>query len=142
MAITVMNKGLFLLGKDDASLLDLRVAVFTGVVPAQATMRDCNTVADVVASALVESGLASYARTDVTGVTYTEQDGTDTGEWRGDAMVLTTIEAGETWTCVVWYKENTGDTGELIAVDEPTTPLVTNGGNVTLPAFVVDTVQQ
>ena len=32
--------------------------------------------------------------------------------------------------------------GGLIAVDEPASPVITNGGDITLPAFVVDIVQQ
>jgi len=142
MAIIVTNRGMHILGTDNASTLDLRVAAFTGTVPAAGTIRDWNTLADAVASALVEAAVGGYARTDVSGVSFTEQDGTDTVEWRGDAMVLTSVAAGETWTCVAWYKENAGDTGDLIAIDEPAATLVTNGGNVTLPAFSIDLVQQ
>lgn len=135
MAITITNRGLYLIAKDDMSLLDLRIAVFTGVVPAAATIQDWDTLADPVASALVEAGVAGYIRTDVSGVTLTEDDTGNEVTLAADAMTLTSVAAGETWTCVAWYKENTGDTGDLIAIDEPAATLITNGGNVTLPAF-------
>lgn len=143
MAITVSNRGLYLLAKDDASLIDVRVAVFTGTVPAAATIRDWNFLSEVIASALVEAAATNYARQDVTGVTLTEVDGTDEVTYTADAMTINSVGSGETWTCVAWYKFNASDSAaELIAVDEPASPLVTNGGNVTLPALDISIVQQ
>jgi len=143
MAVTVTNRGMQILGTDNAATLDLRVAAFTGTVPAAATMRDWNFLSDAIASALVEAAATNYARQDVTGVAYTENDTADTNEWRGDAMTINSVGAGETWTCVAWYKFNASDSAaDLIAIDEPASPLVTNGGNVTLPAFVIDVQQQ
>lgn len=143
MAIVVTNRGNQILGTDNAGTLDLRVAVFTGTVPAAATIRDWNFLQDVIDSALVEAAVAGYSRQDVTGVAYTENDTNDRSEWRGDAMTLANVAAGETWTCVAWYKFNASDAAaDLIAVDEPASPQVTNGGNITLPAFVIDVQQQ
>lgn len=141
MAITITNRGLELLGSENAATLDLRVAAFVGTVPAVGTIRDWNVLTDVTTT---EAAVAGYSRQDVTGVSYTENDTTDLCEWRGDAMVLTNVAAGETWTHVVWYFEGGGTDGtrEVIAVDEPASTLVTNGGNVTLPAFVVNVQQQ
>jgi len=137
MAMTLTNRGMYVLGTDDASALDLRVATFLGAVPAVATIRDWNFLSEV---STTES--SNVARQDVTGVTLTEQDGTDSVEWRGDAMVVNSVAAGETLTHVVWYKFNASDAAaEIIGVDEPAATLVTNGGNVTLPAFSVDISQ-
>jgi len=136
MAVTITNRGRLLLGTDDASALDLRVAAFVGTVPAVGTIEDWNFLSDVTTT---EAAATNYARQDVTGVTYTENDTANTAEWRGDAMVINNVGAGETWTHVVWYKEGASDAArEVIAVDEPASTLVTNGGNVTLPAFSID----
>lgn len=140
MAMTITTRGLQILGTDNASTLDLRVAVFVGAVPAAATIRDWNFVSDITTT---EAAATNYARQDVTGVTYTENDTNDRSEWRGDAMTINSVGSGETWTHVAWYKFNAVDTAaDLIAIDEPASPVVTNGGNITLPAFVVDVQQQ
>ena len=140
MAVTVTNRGLYILGTDDASTLDLRVAVFVGAVPAAATIRAWNFLGDVTTT---EAAVGGYSRQDVTGVTYTEVDGSNRAEWRGDAMVISSVAAGETWTHVAWYKFNASDAlADLIAIDEPASPVVTNGGDITLPAFVANVVQQ
>ena len=76
-------------------------------------------------------------------MTATENDTTDKVEWRGDAMTISSVASGETWTHVAWYKYNAADTAaDLIAIDEPTSSQVTNGGDITLPAFSIDLVQQ
>ena len=48
------------------------------------------------------------------------------------------MATGSTWTCVVHYRFVTNDAdSEIIYVDEPAATLVTNGGDVTLPQFLV-----
>lgn len=141
MAITYTNRGVHILGRDSAATIDLRCAVFLGAVPTAATIRAWNFLSDVTTT---EAAVTGYSRQDVTGLTWTENDGANTNEWRSDAMVLTSVAAGETWTHVVWYIESGGTdaTREVIGVDEPTQTLVTNGDDVTLPIFSADVQQQ
>jgi len=138
MAATMTNRGLQVLSTNDASALDIRTAAFTGTVPAAATIRDWNFLSDVIASALVEAAATSYARQDLAGVAAVEDDGTDQVDWTATAPTISAVGVGETWTCVAHYVYNASDAAaELIYVDEPTSPLVTNGGDVTLPRFNV-----
>lgn len=136
MAATITNRGLLVLADNDASSLDVRTAVFTGTVPAASTMRDWNFLSEAIASALVEAAATNYARQDLANVATAEDDGADEVTWTADAPTISSVGAGETWTCVVHYKQNASDAAaEIIYVDEPASPLVTNGGDVTLPQF-------
>lgn len=131
MAIHVPDKGLYTTLKDDASALDVRVAVFTDAValPAAATVKGWNFLGDVTGTEAVVSG---YSRQDIADVTLTE--GTEEATLTGTGGTLTSVAAGETWAYVVWYKFNASDAAaEIICVDEPAATLITNGGNVTLP---------
>lgn len=151
MAIVVTNRGLFNLGKFDASAMDVRQAVYVGTRAAtDATVRDWNTLSDVVGDAgPTEAAATNYTAStsggqDLAGVTYTEQDGTDVAEWRATAYTINSVGAGETWTCVANYRwvDSTNANDEVISLDTPASPVVTNGGNITLPQFAVDIVQQ
>jgi hypothetical protein len=142
MAHIVTNRGLYLLGKDDASAMDIRMAVFTGTVPAAATIRDWNFLSEVIASALNEATVANYARMDLAGVTLTEVDGSDTATLTATAPTINNVGAGETFTCVAFYKFNASDAAaEVLSVDEPAAPIITNGGNITFPALSLTVVQ-
>lgn len=132
---TFTNRGLYLLAKDDASAIDIRIAAFVGAVPAAGTIYDWNFLGDVTT---VEAAVSGYARQDVTGLALVEDDTGNEVTLTADAMVLTLVAAGETWTHVAWYKFNASDAAaDLIGIDEPASPLITNGGNVTLPALDV-----
>ena len=54
--------------------------------------------------------------------------------------MLTSVAAGETWTCVGYYDRVAGnDTDVLIGIDVPTpSTIATNGQNVTLPALLIN----
>lgn len=133
MAIYVPNRGLYQILKDDASAIDVRLAVFTNAValPAAATVRDWNFLGDVTGT---EAAVTGYSRQDIADITLTEDDTNDEVTITGTGGTLTSVAAGETWLYVVWYKFNASDAAaDIICVDEPAATLVTNGGNVTLP---------
>ena len=143
MAATVTNRGLFLLAKDDASTIDLRMAVFQGTAPAAGTMKDWNSLADVIASALTEATAANYARMDLAGLTLTEVDASDQVTWVATAPTINAVGSGNTFTTVAYYKEAATDADrEVMVIDVPASPLVTNGGDVTFPALNVTIIQQ
>lgn len=138
MAATVTNRGLFRLANSDISTADIRMLAFTGAVPAAATIRDWNTVADALASALNEATVANYARVDLAGITLTEVDGSDNVTLTATAGTNSSVAAGETFTCVGFYIEGASDAArDLLLIDEPAATLVTNGGNVTYPQLNV-----
>lgn len=139
MAATVTNRGLFLIANTDIDAADIRMLAFTGTVPAAATIRDWNTVADAIASTLNEATVSGYARVDLAGIALNEDDATDKVTLTATAGTNTGVAAGETFTCVGFYIEAASDaTRELIMIDEPAAPLITNGGNVTYPQLSVN----
>ena len=143
MAHVVTNRGLYLLGKDDASALDLRFAVFTDAVavPAAATIRDYNYLSELDA-VMTEAAVTGYARVDAAGVTLTEVDGTDEVTFVCDDDTMASVAAGETWIAIAYYKYNASDAAaDLISVDEPAATLITNGGNVTVPGIDLSLAQ-
>lgn len=141
MAFTFANRGLYtLLNSAISGSTDLRQAVFTGTVPSAATIRDWNTLADVIADAgSAESVASGYARADLAGVTLTEDDALDKVTLVATAPTYTAIAAGETWTFVAYYVEGASDAARtLIGIDAPASSQVTNGGNITGPALTVN----
>ena len=100
MAFTFANRGLYaLLNTAISGTTDLRQAVFTGTVPAAATIRDWNFLSDVIADATsAEAVAAGYARADLAGVALAEDDALDKVTLVATAPVYTAVAAGETWT--------------------------------------------
>ena len=141
MALTFANRGLYaLLNTAISGTTDRRQAVFTGTVPAAATIRDWNFLSDVIADATsAEAVAAGYARADLAGVTLTEDDALDKVTLVASAPTFTAVAAGETWTFVAYYVEAATDaTRTLIGIDAPASSQVTNGGNITGPALSVN----
>lgn len=141
MAFTFANRGLYtLLNSAISGTTDLRMAVFTGTVPATATIRDWNFLSDVIADASSAEAVASgYSRADLAGVAVAEDDALDKVTLVATAPTWTTVAVGETWTFVVYYVEGASDAARtLIGIDAPASSIVTNGGNITGPALSVN----
>ena len=141
MAFTFANRGLYtLLNSAISGTTDLRQAVFTGTVPAAATIRDWNFLSDVIADATSAESVASgYARADLAGVALAEDDALDKATLVATAPTYTAVAAGETWTFVAYYVEGAYDAARtLIGIDAPASSQVTNGGNITGPALTVN----
>ena len=141
MAFTFANRGLYaLLNTAISGTTDLRQAVFTGTVPAAATIRDWNFLSDVIADATsAEAVAAGYARADLAGVALAEDDALDKVTLVATAPVYTAVAAGETWTFVAYYIEAATDaTRTLIGIDAPASSQITHGGNITGPALSVN----
>lgn len=141
MAFTFANRGLYtLLNSAISGTTDLRMAVFTGTIPAAATIRDWNFLSDVIADASSAEAVASgYSRADLAGVTLAEDDALDKVTLVATAPTWTTVAVGETWTFVAYYVEGASDAARtLIGIDAPASSIVTNGGNVTGPALAVN----
>lgn len=139
MAFTFCNRGLYtLMASAISGATDLRMAVFTGTVPAVATIRDWDTLADVIADASSAEAVASgYARADLAGVTLAEDDALDKVTLVATASTWTSVAAGETWTFAALYVEGASDSARtLIGIDAPGS-LPTNGGNITGPAVAI-----
>jgi hypothetical protein len=140
MPFTFSNRGLFtLLNTAISGSTDLRQAVFTGTVPASATIRDWNFLSEVIADASsAEAVAAGYARADLAGVTLTENDASDNVTLVATAPTYTSVASGETWTFVAYYIEGASDAARtLIGIDAPASSIPTNGGNITGPALSV-----
>lgn len=136
MAVTITNRGLFLLASTDIEAADLRMAVLTGTVPAVGTVRDFNFLSDVLASTLDEATASGYSRMTLTGVTLTEDDTGNGVTLVADAPTQSTVAAGETFVAVAYYVEGGSDAARAVfAIDEPAAPLITNGSDVTYPAL-------
>ena len=138
MAFTWTTRGIYyLLNTAISSSTDIRQAVFTGTVPAQATIRNWDFLSDAIADASSAEAVASgYARADLASVTLTEVDASDNVTLTAAAPVYTSVAAGETWTFVAYYVEAATDaTRTLLGVDAPASSQVTNGGNITGPAL-------
>lgn len=141
MAFTFANRGLYtLLNSAISGTTDLRMAVFTGTIPAAATIRDWNFLSDVIADASSAEAVASgYSRADLAGVTLAEDDALDKVTLVATAPTWTTVAVGETWTFVAYYVEGASDAARtLIGIDAPASSIVTNGGNITGPALAVN----
>ena len=140
MAFVFANKGLYtLMNVAISGSTDLRQAVFTGTSPAAGTIRDFDTLADVIADASSAESVASgYARADLAGVTLTEDDTANNVTLVATAPTYTAVAAGETWVFVAFYVEAGSDaTRTLIGIDTPASTQVTNGGNIVGPALSV-----
>lgn len=134
MAHVVTNAGIHHMLTNDMSSADIRLAVFTSAVglPAAATVKDWNTLADATGT-LTEAAVGEYARQDLANVTVTEVDGSDNVTITADDITINGVSAGETWATMVYYIQNTGDTGIILSCDEIAAAVPTNGGNITLP---------
>ena len=144
MAITLANRGLHtLINSAISGGTDLRTLVIKGAVPSAATIRDLNTVADLLAeSGVQEAAATNYARQDLAGVTVTEDDTGDNVTITATAPTIADVGAGETWLAVAHYVEGASDAARLlIGVDEPASPQVTNGSGITLPQLSITVAQ-
>lgn len=140
MAFVFANRGLYtLITTAFTASTDLRQAVFTGTVPAAGTVRDWNSLQDVIDDASsAEAAASGYARADVAGLTVTEDDTGNDVDISATAPVYSSVATGETWTFVAWYVEGANDAARtLIGIDAPASSQVTNGGNITGPALAV-----
>ncbi len=138
MAFTLANRGLYtLLNSAITGSTDIRALVIKGAVPAAATIRDLNTVAELLAeSGVVEAAAAGYSRADLASLTLTEVDASDDVTLTAAAPSWTSVAVGETWLAQAYFIEGASDAARtLIGVDAPASSLVTNGGNVTGPAL-------
>lgn len=142
MACTLTNRGLYtLLNSAITGSTDIRQLVIKGTVPSTTAIRAMNTVADLLAVA-TEAAASGYARADLASVTITEVDGSNQVTLTAAAPVYSTPASGETWTAVGYYIEGASDSARaLLAVDEPSSTIATNGSNVTAPALSI-TVSQ
>ncbi len=141
MAFTFANRGLYtLINSATSGATDLRQAVFTGTVPAAATIRDWNFLSDVIADASsAEAVAAGYSRADLAGVTVAEDDATDKVTLVATAPVYASVASGETWTFVAYYVEGASDAARtLIGIDAPAASQATFGGSITGPALAVN----
>lgn len=141
MAFIFANRGLYtLLNSAISGTTDLRMAVFTGTVPATATIRDWNFLADVIADASSAEAVASgYSRADLAGVTVAEDDALDKATLVATAPTWTAVAVGETWTFAALYVEGASDAARtLIGIDAPASSIVTNGGNITGPSVSIN----
>lgn len=141
MAFTFANRGLYtLLNSAISGSTDIRQAVFTGTIPAAATIRDWNFLSDVIADASSAEAVASgYSRADLAGVTLAEDDALDKATLVATAPTWTAVAVGETWTFVAYYVEGASDAARtLIGIDAPASSIVTNGGNIIGPALSVN----
>lgn len=134
MTMTMTNRGLYhLLNTAISGSTDLRAAVFKGTVPSVASIRDMNFLSELTAVS-TEAAASGYARADLAGVTLAENDGSDKVTLVATAPEWANVAAGETWTHVAYYIEGASDAARvLVAVDDPASDQVTNGGDITGP---------
>lgn len=142
MAARLYNRGIHnIMSLAISGSTDIRCLVIAGAsLPAGAKDVDLDSVADVLAvGSVVEAAASGYSRQDLAGVTLASPDDTnDDVELSATAPTLTSVAVGETWRMVVYYIEGASDAARsLISYDEPSSTLVTNGGNVTLPALLI-----
>lgn len=142
MPHTVTNKGLFnFFSTAISGATDLRAAVFKGSAPSIATIKDMNFLTDLTA-VMTEAAAVGYTRQDLSGVALAENDASDNVTFIASAPTMTNVAVGETWVAIGYYIEaGTDATRLLVSVDIPASTLVTNGGNVTLPAFSLTVAQ-
>lgn len=141
MSAVVTNHGVhYLQNNAISSSTDFRTGVIKGAVPSTATIRDLNTVADLLAEAsVVEAAATNYARQDLAGVAIAEDDSGDKVTITATAPTINSVGAGETWLAAFHYVEGASDAARiLIAVDTPASSQVTNGGNITLPQLNIE----
>jgi len=141
MAFTMANRGLYaLLNSATTGSTDVRAAVFTGTPPSAATIRDWNFLSDVIADgASAEATVSGYARQDLASFSITEDDTNDRVQLLAAAPTMTSVAAGETFSFIAYYIEGGSDAARtLIGIDTPSSTLITNGGNVTLPALTIN----
>lgn len=137
MAFTFCNRGLYtFINSATTGATDIRQAVFTGTLPATATIRDWNFMSDLIADAgSAESALVP--RQDLAGVTVSEDDTGDKVTITATAPNYGAIAAGETLSFVAYYVEGASDAARaLIGVDD-LTDLATNGSTITGPALSI-----
>lgn len=138
MAFVWTTRGLFTIANTAISAsTDIRQAVFTdaGTPPTAAAVRDMNFLADLTA-VYTEAAASGYARADLASVALTEVDGSDNVTLTAAAPTYTAVAAGETWEAAAFYIEGASDAARvLLGVDTPTSPMITNGGNITGPAL-------
>lgn len=140
MAFTFSNRGLYtFMSSAMSGSTDLRMAAFTGTVPSVGTIRDWDSLADVIADASSAEAVASgYSRADLAGVTLAEDDALDRVTLVATAPTWTNVATGETWTFAAVYVEGASDSARtLIGIDAPASSLPTNGGNITGPSISI-----
>jgi len=75
--------------------------------------------------------LTGYARKTLTGLTVAEDDTADVANFHATIPTYGETESG-TWRAVVFYEEGASDAARALISLHTITPLVTNGGGVTL----------
>lgn len=139
MTMYFADRGIYkLLQAATTGTTDIRAAVFKSAPPSQATFANYNFLSEVTA-AHTEAAATNYARQDLAGVAVTEVDGSNKATITATAPTMNTVASGETWQFIVYYLYNASDAAaEVICMDDPAADLITNGGNVTLPALSID----
>jgi hypothetical protein len=135
----IPTKGLYLLASQAITpATDIRVAALKGTTPTLAIIRDLNTLADVIATTWDEAAVAGYARADLASVAVTENDAGDAVTITAAAPTMPTVAAGETWVAMAYYIHDADDAlAEILSIDVPSSPVITNGSSITLPALSI-----
>lgn len=138
MAHILTNRGIYYLQNNAISgTTDIRAGVITNAsLPSDAAIRDYNFVSELLTSGTgpaTEAAVSGYARQDLASVTLTEVDGSDWVTLTTANATMNNVAAGETWAGIFYYIEGASDAARtLLSVDKVTTPIPTNGGNVTI----------
>jgi hypothetical protein len=137
MAWTIYNRGLFEVGNlVVGAAVDLRLLILAGAsIPTGLTTGgyDLNTVADVLAvSGAVEAVAAGYARADLAGVAFAEDDTNDYAVVSWTAPSWASVATGETWRAAVLhrYVSATDSTNIAWGIDVFPSGVPTNGSPV------------
>lgn len=132
MPMTMTNRGLYTITTTAfTASSDVRMLAFKTTTPTVAAIRDYNTVADLLAGT-TEAAASGYTRATLTGLAVTENDTPDTVTITSNSYTWTAVASGETWLGVAFYVEAATDAlRQLLAVDVPSSSIITNGGNIT-----------
>lgn len=139
MPFTMTNHGLYdLLNQSITASTDLRALVFKTTTPSVATIRDLNTVADLLA-VTTESTASGYSRAVLAGLAVNEDDALDKVTITANSYQWTTVAAGETWLGIGYFIHTGANDAArtLIGVDVPASPMVTNGGAITISGLLI-----
>lgn len=142
MGFVIANHGLFtLLNSAISGATDLRCLVCTTAgSPTDDELADLNFVSDLASIGLVEAANVNYARQDLASVSLVQDDVGNKVVLSAAAPTMLNVAAGGlNWKRVVYYVNSGSDaTSAIIGVDTPATELAPNGGDITLPALVVN----
>ena len=139
MPFTMTNHGLAeLLAQNITAATDLRALVFKTTTPTVAQIRDCNTVADLLALT-TEAAASGYTRATLAGLAITENDTADQVTITANSYQWATVASGETWLGIGYFIHTGANDSvrSLVGVDVPTASIATNGGSITLSSLLI-----